>query len=441
VTFASLQTLGPWTLCVRGLRPLALLVTTKLRYCCFLVGTILWLLSGFVEVWSADSRLGTVSFATPALTTNYVLVTNVVLVVVTNYVVTTNVVLTTKDLARARTAPQLPELNWAPPDDGFDWIQLKSGEWLKGKFKGMQRRKLEFDSEELDLLSFDWKDIRQVRSPRIQDVLLDNQESVSGPIAVTPNEVRVTGENGLTFRRSDLESITPGGSKERNYWSGKLALGLTFHSGNNTQLDYNAQGSLQRRTPDTRLNMAYVGNLSRIGGVENANNHRANTEFDYFLTSRLYVLTPMVDYFRDPFQNVAHRVTAGIGVGYDIIYRPKLEWTMFVGPAYQHSWFDSVQPAQPGDDQGAAAVFGSRLDWEINRRLDLTLEYRGQVTSREAGQTSHHGAAILDVKITKRFDLDVAFLWDRTDSPTAESNGDVPKSNDFRLVVGLGLRF
>ena len=31
----------------------------------------------------------------------------------------------------------LPDLSWLPPDDTFDWIQLKSGEWLKGKHQGV----------------------------------------------------------------------------------------------------------------------------------------------------------------------------------------------------------------------------------------------------------------------------------------------------------------
>ncbi|HOK71968.1 MAG TPA: hypothetical protein PLM83_10980, partial [Bacillota bacterium] len=37
-----------------------------------------------------------------------------------------------------------------PPPDDFDWIQLKSGEWLKGRIKALQEDKLEFDSEELE---------------------------------------------------------------------------------------------------------------------------------------------------------------------------------------------------------------------------------------------------------------------------------------------------
>ena len=56
-------------------------------------------------------------------------------------------------------------LSWLPPaigHDQADWIQLKSGEWLRGRLYYIQQRKVEFDSDELDDFSLDLKDVRQV---------------------------------------------------------------------------------------------------------------------------------------------------------------------------------------------------------------------------------------------------------------------------------------
>lgn len=86
-------------------------------------------------------------------------------------------------------------------------------------------------------------------------------------------------------------------------------------------------------------------------------------------------------------------------------------------------------------------MFGSRFDWAITRRIDLILEYRGQYTSRELGETFHHSVSTLSVNLTKRFDLDVSFIWDRTQNPKEQSDGTIPNQNDFRLIVGLGVRF
>lgn len=374
------------------------------------------------------------------MVTNYVVVTNIV--IVTNYVTFPDAHSNALSATSSRTNPALPDLSWVPPADSFDWIQLKSGEWLKGRLKGLQKRELDFDSEELNDVTFDWKDIRQVRSSRTQDVLFVDGEKVSGVVTATPEQVIVVG--GGTRRvvpRNHLQSFTRGGSRERNLWSGRASLGLTLRAGNTEQVEYNAQAHLQRRTPGTRLSLDYIGNVSSIDGVESANNQRVNSEFDLWLSRRFYLILPFAEYYKDPFQNLAHRLTVGTGVGYDLIDRPKLNWSITAGPAFQQAWFESSQPGEPSQKGTAALVFGSRLDWEITHRIDLILEYRGQYTSREVGETTHHSVATLSLELTKRFDLDVSFVWDRISSPKVGSDGVQPEPDDFRLVVGLGVDF
>ncbi len=87
----------------------------------------------------------------------------------------------------AVTEPSLPDLNWETPDNTFDWIQLNSGEWLKGEIRAVQDRQIEFESEKLNALTFDWEDIRQLRSPQLIDVFFVDNTQVSGPVTVTLN--------------------------------------------------------------------------------------------------------------------------------------------------------------------------------------------------------------------------------------------------------------
>ena len=378
----------------------------------------------------ASGCLGGESAISPraVITTNYVIVTNVVLV--TNYV---NV-----DVQVPNSALNL---DWSPADDGFDWIQLKTGEWLKGRIKAMQERRMEFFSEKLGDQSFAWKDIRQVRSPRTLDVLFVDGKKVSGPVSINPDQVAVGGDVPTVVARNDLQSITPGGSKERDYWAYDLSLGLTLQAGNTRAIQYNAQVDLQRRTPSTRLSLDYIGNISLVNGDQSANNHRINTEFDLWLSKRFYLILPDAEYYRDSFQNLTHRVTFGGGVGYDLIDRSDIEWNITSGPAYQMAWFESAEPGSPTEKGVAALTFGSRFKWDINRLIKWTLEYRGQYTSKEVGETTHHGLSKLSVDLNKQFTLDVSGIWDRITNPKVGSNGVQPEPDDFRLVVGVGVHF
>ena len=391
-------------------------------------------------LWLAGASRGSSGELSPSLapvvTTNFVIVTNMVLV--TNHPAISRFASATN---QAPTNSPLPDLTWFPPEDNFDWVQLKSGEWLKGQIKAMQDRTLEFDSEELNDLTFDWKDIRQVRSPRMLDVLSVTGKMVSGPVTITPDQVTVGDTNASVFPRDQLQSLTPGGSKERNFWSGRAMLGLTLRAGNTRSVDYNSQMHLQRRTPATRFSLDYIGNVSSADGVESANNHRVNSEFDLWLSQRFYLVVPGVEYYKDPFQNLDLRLTGGVGIGYDIIDRPTMEWNITTGPAYQYAWFDSVEPGNPTSKGAAALTFGSRFKWDITHRIKWLLEYRGQYTSKQVGETTHHAVGTLSLELTKRFDLDVSLTWDRINQPKAGADSIEPKPDDFRLIVGLGVDF
>ncbi len=62
---------------------------------------------------------------------------------------------------------------WIPSAVEYDWVQLTSNEWLKGEIKGMYKDSLEFDSDKLDLLNIDWKDVKILRSYRDSSINIE----------------------------------------------------------------------------------------------------------------------------------------------------------------------------------------------------------------------------------------------------------------------------
>ena len=99
---------------------------------------------------------------------------------------------------------------WKPPPpmpSKFDWIQLTSEEWLKGEILAMYDEELEFDSDELDELTLDWDDIKQIRSAQIVQVGFLGGTHLEGLFAVGGGEGLVVLLLELLFEDVDVEGV------------------------------------------------------------------------------------------------------------------------------------------------------------------------------------------------------------------------------------------
>ena len=136
-----------------------------------------------------------------------------------------------------------------PTVTDFDWVQLVSGEWLKGEIKAMFKETLEFDSDKLDLLTLDWEDVKYAETHIPGRAFIEGHGRVIGYLEITKTKVIVTsGEEVQEFDRSRLVSFITGGEEESDFWSAKFTLGLIVRSGNTDQVDYNAKANIKRQT-------------------------------------------------------------------------------------------------------------------------------------------------------------------------------------------------
>jgi hypothetical protein len=334
---------------------------------------------------------------------------------------------------------------WLPPTpkpEKFDWIQLKSGEWLKGELKVLYNKKLEFDSKELKLLEFDFEDVKQILGHSIFSVRFEGPFTVIGYIRVTETKVYVTlGEDKQEYDRDKLIAIAYGEPKEANYWSGKLSIGLDLTSGNTDQTQYSAQGNVQRRTSASRLVLTYLGNFTRTENIETVNNQRLDGFVDLFKTREYFLRPVFAGYFRDPIQNIQRRVNVGAAIGYHIIDTSKTTWDITGGPAYQNTLFISVEAGQEPEESTPSFVVETFFDTELNKRLDLKARYNFQIVDEASGSFIHHFITTLETELTKWFDFDISFVWDRTKDPTPRADGSVPNQDDYQLIFAIGVDF
>jgi len=336
-------------------------------------------------------------------------------------------------------------ISWKPPGvghDGSDWVQLKSGEWLRGEIKYIQNKEVEFDSDELDQQTLKLKDVSKLYTAHRVFTRFEDGEPLYGTVIISNEVVMVNAQPPVSMPRDALMGLTPSGGKTgiRN-WSGEFNLGLSLQSGNNTQTTLSTSAELARRTPNTTLLIDYLGNYSQVNNVQSADNKRVNLSYDVRLNQDWFVRPVQLEYYQDTLANISYRLTGGVGAGYYIFDHDGLEWTVSAGPSYQYTRFENVEPGQSDTATTPAAVLNSNFEGDITHRLTFIQTWQSMFTSRQSGQYNHHAVSTLEFEIKRHLNLDVSFIWDYLQNPEARADGIVPQKSDYYLTVGFGVRF
>ena len=329
-----------------------------------------------------------------------------------------------------------------PTATDFDWVQLVSGEWLKGEIKGLYQNSLEFDSDKLDLLTLDWEDVRYVETHIPGSAYIEGVGTVYGYFEINKTKIIVTnGGEAKEYDRSNLVSFITGGEEESDYWSVEITLGLIVRSGNTDQVDYNAKANVKRQTSFSRFIADYLGNISNTQDIETVNEHTVTASHDIFKSRRFFLRPIFGRYKTDKFTNIDSQVTIGTGLGYTIIDTSRTEWNISGGPAYQATRFVSVQPGENIKETTPALVVGTDYEIELTKKLDFSFNYSTTWGNKESGGYTHHIVTSFESEITGSFDFDISFVWDHVSDPTAAEDGTIPFPDDYRTTLGVSYEF
>ncbi len=335
---------------------------------------------------------------------------------------------------------------WIPSAVDYDWIQLVSNEWLKGEIKGMYEDSLEFDSDKLDMLTIDWKDVKILRSYRTSYINIEGVGPTAGKLEVTDDSVHVINDYGdETYNRADLISFAPAGNREIDLWSIKFTLGLDLKQGNTNKLDYTAMANIKRRASATQFLIDYIGNVTETGNVheelaETANNHRVTASYDYYKTRRFFYTPLFGELYRNPFTNTELRSSLGTGLGYTVIENDRSELSIAAGPAYIRTNFVSVAAGEELRVSTIAAVLRTNYDIELINALDFIAKYNIQYGNEKSGGYTHHVILTLESDF-RLLDIDISFIWDHTSYQTEDAYGNTPVPNDYQVIFGVGFTY
>lgn len=333
-------------------------------------------------------------------------------------------------------------IEFIPPNDGYDWIQLTSGEWLKGEMISLFNEEVLFDSDILDELTIDAEDVLQFISPRTFGISIKSAGLIDGQVWVEPGRVVVTsGEGQQEFRPDDLVAITVATERERERWTADLMFGINAREGNTQFVETNITAGAERRTPVSRVSMDYRANFNETEGQQVANNHRVNLVVDRFSRYRFFWRPLISQYFRDPFQNIAHQGTLETGVGYELMDTRKTEWEIYSAVGVNYVRRESVEVGQSDNSTSPSLSFGTDYETELTSWIDYLFSLKMSLLDEDSGKYQHHLETGVSTDLIGDIDLDVTLVWDRTENPPLSAEGILPKKDDFRLMFGVGFDF
>ncbi len=324
----------------------------------------------------------------------------------------------------------------------FDWIQLKNSERLKGKFIYYYNDKVVFRSKKLGEVKLKIKDIRQLVSNKPASFNIENLAILRGKFMFQDDKVTIfTNEGNVSISHDQIVSIYHGEAKESNYWKIKVGFNANLRGGNSNQFDYGANIDLRRRTAKSRFLVNYFGNIANISDVITSESHSASSSFDYFKTRNFFLRPLSFSYYRDPFQNISSRISYGIGAGYDIIRNSKTTWSITGGPGYRHTRFDTTLDNESISEETFSLMLDTLFTTRLISNVGFSFAYKLSFLNEKSGSYTHHMVTKFVNAINKNFDIDIAFVWDRIETPLADSDGTMSNKDDYRMMLGIGYKY
>lgn len=341
------------------------------------------------------------------------------------------------------TATDLPwAAEFTPPPSDYSWVQLDTGEWLKGDIIALYDDRLAFDSDHFDNLTIDLEDVERIHGKGIFVVSAGQPLPVSGFLQLRGQQVLV--ESGTTiheFDRDDLVSVTPLAEQERDRWRGDIKIGLNVREGNTDIWEYSVGTKLQRRTPISRWTFDYSGYKNETDGERVEDSHRFNLAADRFTGRRVYWRPFSAQYFKDELQNIKHQATVDTGLGYHLIDTNRTTWDLQAGVGGNYLESVSVEVGETTGDWSPVGTLGMDLDVEVTSWLDYELEIDMWFLEEDAGKYQHHIVTVLSSDLFGDLDLDISLEWNHTENPQAAEDSTIPEQDDYRFNVGLSYEF
>lgn len=333
-----------------------------------------------------------------------------------------------------------PGMKYALPAK-YDWVQMTSGEWLKGELTFIYRDDVEFDSDEFGLQTLDMDDIAQLRTATIKSIRVKHEGEKYSKVVIANNEVTLVNENNRVISRDKLVSLSKNTSLAFSSWEGDIGLGVILRDGNNSQKDFSSDIEVKLRHASYVFKNTYSSFYSKSSGETTDNQHRFTSDLSYYIDDRTYWRPVGFEFFRDPYQNISARYIYNVGYGWFVIDEGRSDFLTYVGAGYQMTEFENVEVNEDDSADTVVLLLSYEYEYEIHKEVDFFNDFELRIVDDESGEYISHMETGVKIDITSSIDFDVTYIIDHIETPQPEEDGTVPEKTDTRLVLSLSYEF
>lgn len=318
-----------------------------------------------------------------------------------------------------------------------DEVVFNNGDRLTGTVVSAEGGKLTIKSAVAGEIKVDMKDVKTFSTDQPVELKMADGSVIKDQVKAAPEgsgQVETAGTGNVRAQPvslTEVKQINPPPVR----WTGSVLAGGLITRGNSDTDSFNVGADAVRRSEDDRTTVSagYLYGRQKVPGgdkVTTVDNWFGAAKYDYFFAPKWYAYATMrVE--RDNIADLDLRVMPGLGVGYQWIEKPDLNFSTEAGVNWVYE-----QYADDGTEDHFAARLAYHFDKKINDRVTLfhNLEFLPSV--EDVSDYNVNADLGLRVSLTKRMFSEVKAEWRRDETPAPGKTKD-----DLRYLLSLGWGF
>jgi putative salt-induced outer membrane protein YdiY len=316
-----------------------------------------------------------------------------------------------------------------------DMVVFKNGDKLTGTIQTLDSGKLKIIGTLAGDVSVNLSDVATFSSTQPIVIETKSGQQIHQPIsAAEDNAIRPA--TGPAIAIDSIKQLNPIPPK----WTGSLLVNGTMARGNtNTDVLGITFNSEYRRHDDTYNDRTTLGadyNFGRQRDPSTGDTHTttdnwmAQGKYDHFFTEKLYsYVDAKIEH--DRIAELNYRLTPGVGLGYQWVEKPELNFRTEAGVTYVYEDYIT-----DGHDDFAALRLAYHLDKKLAEKVKFFNDFEILPAFQDPSDYTLTADAGVRVDVAKNWFTEFKVEWARDNTPPPGAD-----KNDFRYIVGVGYNF